>query len=446
MAFAALRRSLSTAAVAPAAVDRVGATLGRIAHGMSPPTAPIEIASASGCRVTTADGDEYVDFTCGIGVTNTGHCHPRVVAAAREQLGRVVHAQIAVGLHTPMIELTARLVGEHGPGSGVLPASHDRVMYSTTGAEAVENALRLARAATGRPNVIVFQGGYHGRTHATLALTRSKTVYGAASVPAMPGVYVAPFPYATQAPGLDVGACLYQVELLLQQQTAPRDTAAVLLEPVLGEGGYVPAPPGLLEGLQALCARHGMLLMLDEVQTGFGRTGKMFAHEHYDGVEPDVLIMAKGIASGLPLSLISSRAELTQHSPAGTMGGTYAGNAVACAAALATLDVFDDERLLENARARGDQLVGRLAALAAARADVVRDVRGLGLMVGVELDPARRGAAAALARACAAEGLLLLSTSAFECVRFIPPLVVSEAEIDDAMERFEAAFDKTFPQ
>ena len=361
--------------------------------------------------MTTADGARTSTSACGIGVTNTGHCHPRVVAAAREQLGRVVHAQIAVGLHTPMIELTARLVGEHGPGSGVLPASHDRAMYSTTGAEAVENALRLARAATGRPNVIVFQGGYHGRTHATArahalqdGLRRRERARDARRVRRA-------LPVRHAEPGARRGRVLYQVELLLQQQTAPRDTAAVLLEPVLGEGGYVPAPPGLLEGLQALCARHGMLLMLDEVQTGFGRTGKMFAHEHYDGVEPDVLIMAKGIASGLPLSLISSRAELTQHSPAGTMGGTYAGNAVACAAALATLDVFDDERLLENARARAATRSWPARRAAAARADVVRDVRRLGLMVGVELDPAAaalsprsrarvrgRGAAAALRR------------------------------------------------
>ena len=234
---------------------------------------------------------------------------------------------------------------------------------------------------------------------------------------------VAPVPSATQAPGLDGGACLYQVELLLQQQTAPRDTAAVLLEPVLGEGGYVPAPPGLLEGLQALCARHGMLLMLDEVQTGFGRTGRMFAHEHYDGVEPDVLIMAKGIASGLPLSLISSRSELTRHSPAGTMGGTTRTRSRAGRARDARRSTT---LALEHARARGDQLVGRLAA---PRRALRRRARRARARAHGRAEPTRR--AAARPRACArvrGRGCCC-STSAFECVLH-PAAVVSEAEID----------------
>ena len=215
----------------------------------------------------------------------------------------------------------------------------------------------------------------------------------------------------------------------------PSDTAAVIVEPVLGEGGYVAAPVGFLPGLRALCDKHGLLLILDEVQTGYGRTGRMWAHQH-EGVNPDVLVMAKGMASGLPLSAISSRAELTKHVPAGAMGGTYAANPVACAAALATLDVFAEEGIVENAAARGEQLLSGLRAIAAAHPAWVREVRGLGCMVGLELQPppsAPAGCAARLQRACRERGLLLLTASVFETLRFIPPLTVSAIEIDQAL-------------
>ena len=357
--------------------------------------------------------------------------HSKVVAAAQQQMGLLLHGQQSVGLSSPLVALTNRML------DGVVPASHDRLMFSTTGAEAVENAMRLARAATGRPNMIVFQGGYHGRSIGTLSLTRSKAGYGVANHPQMAGVFVAPFPYASQAPGMDADAALYQLELLLKQQSAPADTAAVIVEPVLGEGGYVAAPPGFLPGLRALCDTHGLLLILDEVQTGYGRTGRMWAHQH-EGVTPDVLVMAKGMASGLPLSAISSRAELTKHVPAGAMGGTYAANPVACAAALATLDVFAEEGVVVNAAARGAQLLSGLRAIAATHPAWVRDVRGLGCMVGLELHPPRSlgtpaGCAARLQRACRERGLLLLTASVFETLRFIPPLTVSAAEIDDAL-------------
>ena len=205
--------------------------LDSIAEGMARPMTDVEIVSGVGSRVTAADGRTFLDFTCGIGVTNTGHCHPAVVAAAQAQMGKLMHGQVAVGLHGPLVALTNRLL------DGVLPPSHDRVMFSTTGAEAVENAMRLARAATGKPNLIVMQGGYHGRSIGTLSLTRSKASYGARNQPQMPGVFVAPFPYETQSPGLSVAEALRQIELLLRQQTAPADTAAVLIEPVLGEVG-----------------------------------------------------------------------------------------------------------------------------------------------------------------------------------------------------------------
>ena len=255
----------------------------------------------------------------------------------------------------------------------------------------------------------------------------------------MGGVYVAPFPYESQAPGLGVDGCLFQLELLLKQQSAPEDTAAMIVEPVLGEGGYVPAPPEFLRGLRAACDRHRILLVLDEVQSGFGRTGTLFALEHAR-IVPDILCIAKGIASGLPLAAVATRADIAALSPAGTLGGTYAGNPVGCAAALATLDVFRDERVLDNVAARGAQLRAELDAVAARHPHLIREVRGLGLMVGVELQPsAPYGAARALSRRCAHEGLLLLSAGTFECMRFIPPLTVSADEVSEGVRLFERA-------
>ena len=395
----------------------------------------IEVVSGAGSYITSSDGERLLDFTCGIGVTNTGHCHPKIVAAAQDQMAKLMHGQVSIGMSSPLVTLTNRMLGNDGSGRGsLLPASHDRLMFSTTGAEAVENAIRLVRAATGRPNLIVMQGGYHGRTIGTLALTRSKVSYGVRNHPQMPGVFVAPFPYDTQTPGIDADGSLYQLELLLKQQSAPADTAAVIVEPVLGEGGYVPPPRGWLRGLRELCDQHGLLLVFDEVQSGFGRTGRLWAHQHEEGVEPDVLVMAKGIASGLPLSAISSRAELTRTVPPGAMGGTYAANPVACAAALATLDVFEEEKLVENAAARGEQLLAGLRTLVAEHDGWLKEARGVGLMVGLEFGPgAPAGTSAALSRACRRRGLLLLTTSVFETLRFIPPLNVSAGEVDAAL-------------
>ena len=426
-------RRLSTAARALPSADRLSFAREHLMAGLAPPTwGDLEIASAKGSWLTAADGATYLDFTCGIGVTNTGHCHPKIVRAIQAQAEALLHGQVSIGLHSPLVALVEELM------AGVLPASHERVMVSTTGAEAVENAVRIAKASTGRQNIISFQGGYHGRSAATLALTRSKTAYGAGSFPHVAGCFSAPFPYETQSPGLGTDGALYQLDLVLKQQTPPADTAALIIEPVLGEGGYVPAPAAFLAGLRERCDAHGILLILDEVQCGVGRTGRMWAHEH-SGVTPDILVMAKGIGSGLPLSAVSTTAAIAGRTLPGTLGGTYAGNAVACAAALATLDVLAEERLVENAAARGDQLLDGLRALQARHPDLIRDVRGVGLMIGLELD-APAGAAAALSRRCAAEQkLLLLPTSVFEVVRMIPPLTVSEEECDDALARLGAA-------
>lgn len=287
------------------------------------------------------DGKEYLDFTCGIGVTNTGHCHPRVVEAVREQAGKLLHGQVNIVYHQPLIDLVAEL-------QKINPFGLDGIFLKNSGSEAVEAAIKLARAATGRPNIIAFQGSFHGRTVGTMSLTTSKTIYRAGYQPLMPGVTVAPFPYSYRY-GWDenktVAWCLNELEYLLLSQTAPQETGAMIVEPVLGEGGYIVPPKGFLKGLREICDRHGILLLIDEVQSGFGRTGKWFALEHFDGVTPDIIIVSKGIASGLPLSGVISRMEIMERWVPGSEGGTYNANALACAAALATIQVIRDDDL-----------------------------------------------------------------------------------------------------
>jgi 4-aminobutyrate aminotransferase len=399
------------------------------------------VERGAGARLYATDGTAYLDFTCGIGVTNTGHCHPRVVKAVQEQAGRLLHGQANIALHTPLLELIETL-------RGIVPASLDGFFFSNSGAEAVEGALKLARAASGRPNLIVFQGSFHGRTVGTMSLTTSKTIYRAGYQPLMPGVFVAPFPYVFRygwEPKATVDWCLNELDYLFTTQTAPGETAAMLIEPVLGEGGYVVPPAGFLEGLRRVCDQHGILLILDEIQSGMGRTGRWFAAEHF-GVVPDILIIAKGIASGLPLSGVIARQELMQKWTPGSHGGTYGGNVVACAAAVETIQVIQEEGLLENARARGEQLMTGLRHLQEEH-PAMGDVRGLGLMVGVELSGEGRAPDKALAKrvlhACQQRKLLLLTCGPWDnTIRFIPPLVVSEAEIGEALGIFERALEQ----
>ena len=262
----------------------------------------IVVEHGEGCYLYSEDGSRYLDFTCGIGVTNTGHCHPLVVEAIRKQAGLLLHGQVNIVLHKPLLELIGEL-------RTIVPPSIDGFFFSNSGAEALEGAMKLARHATGRPNVIVFQGGFHGRTVGTMSLTTSKTVYRQGYQPLMAGVFVTPFPYAYRY-GWDEEAtsqwCLEELEYLLISQTAPQETAAIIIEGVLGEGGYVPPPASFMRGLRKLCDQHGILLIIDEVQSGFGRTGRWFAFEHY-GIEPDIMTVAKGIASGMPLSGVFSR-------------------------------------------------------------------------------------------------------------------------------------------
>lgn len=399
---------------------------------------PIQAERAEGCFIYAVDGKKYLDFTCGIGVTNTGHCHPKVVEAIREQAGLFLHAQANIVIHKPMLQLIDEL-------RKVVHPSIDGFFFSNSGAEALEGAVKLARAATGRPNVIVFQGSFHGRTGLTMALTTSKTIYRAGFQPLPAGVFVAPYPYAYKLGMSDAQASVYSlnaVQELLLSQTSPAETAAILIEPVLGEGGYVVPPVDFLKGLRELCDIHGILLILDEVQSGFGRTGKWFAHEHF-GVVPDIMTVAKGIASGMPLSGVFSRLELMKKWQVGSHGGTFGGNAVACAAGVATIQAMRDEDMPGNAVRRGVQLMTGLRKLQE-EYPVIGDVRGLGLMVGTEFTnngkPADKALIKGIVHTCEEEGLLLLTCGTYDnVIRWIPPLVVNETQINGALDIFTEA-------
>jgi len=305
--------------------------------------------------------------------------------------------------------------------------------------------VKLARHATGRPNVIVFQGSFHGRTALTMALTTSKTVYRAGYQPLPPGVFVAPYPYVYRygwSPEETVSFCLRELEFLLETQTAPWETAAMLVEPVLGEGGYVVPPRGFIKGLRRICDEHGILLIADEIQSGFGRTGRWFGIEHFDGA-PDVVTMAKGLASGLPLSGIAARRELMERWIAGSHGGTYGGNAVACAAAVATIRTIREEGLLENAQRMGARIMDGLRALQA-EFPVIGDVRGLGLMIGAEFTAPDRTPATGLVKAvvngCLKRRLMLLTCGPWgNTIRWIPPLVVTQEQVEEALAAFKGA-------
>ena len=395
----------------------------------------VEVASRRGCRVTTVDGHEYLDFTAGIAVNSTGHCHPKVTAAIAAQAERFIHAQANVFTHDLLEPLAAKL-------NEITPESIDTFFFANSGAEITEAAVKLAKQATGRPNTIVFQGSFHGRTHLAMAMTTSKTVYRAGHTPLPGGVFVAPFPDPLASDQeATINASLRAFDRLLLTQTAPSETACVLLEPVLGEGGYIPAPAAFIEGIVERCREHGILFVADEVQSGFGRTGDWFAVNRLD-VEPDIICVAKGIASGFPFAALGTRRELDDKWPTGSHGGTYGGNPIGCAAALATIEVMSEPGFMDNVRARGTQLRDALSELKE-RHPVLRQVRGPGLMVAASFeDPAR---APAVVQHCFREGKLLLMTAgtAGNIVRWMPPLIVTAAEIDEAVAAFAAALDAT---
>jgi 4-aminobutyrate aminotransferase len=394
---------------------------------------------AEGSYIYTDDGKKLLDFTSGIGVTNTGHCHPKVVEAIREQAGLFLHAQANIVIHKPMLQLIEEI-------RKIVPPSIDSFFFANSGAEALENAVKIAKAATGRQNIIVFNGSFHGRTHATMALTTSKTGYRTGFGPLPAGIFVSPFPYAFHLGLSEERASAYaleQLEYLLASQTAPKDTAAILIESVMGEGGYIVPPAAFMRGLREICDKHGIMLIFDEVQSGFGRTGKWFALEHF-GVVPDIITAAKGLASGMPLSGVFSRTEIMKKLDVGSIGGTYGGNAVACAAGVATIRAMRDEKMLENAAERGIQLMTGLRKLQEEYPQI-GDVRGLGLMVGTEfiVDGSQVKAkpmVKQIIQSAEKQSLLLLSCGTYDnTLRWIPPLNVTSEQINDGLKIFSEA-------
>ncbi len=398
------------------------------------------IIRGEGSYIFDDQGHQYLDFTSGIGVTATGHCHPQIVSAIEKQASRLLFGQMNCMLPEITLRYATALRSQ-------TPASIETFFFSNSGAEAVEGAVKLARIATGRPNVIAFEGGFHGRTAMTMALTSSKKVYREGFQPLPAGVFFSPFPnsyYYGWPPEEAVRFCLGQLERLLQTQSSADETAAIIIEPVLGEGGFVPAPAEFLFGVRQICDRTGALLIIDEIQSGFGRSGKMWAHEH-SGILPDILTMAKGIASGLPMSAIGASRDLMSRWVPGSHGGTYGGgSAISMAAALATLEVIKNEQLIENARQLGIKLKKHLGAIVA-KYPGVTNVRGHGLMVGVELTrdgkPDKETARSIQAACLKSRLLLLICGTGGNVLRWLPPLNVSEQEIDIACKIFELAIE-----
>lgn len=395
-----------------------------------------------GAYLFTSDGRKLLDFTCGIGVTNTGHAHPKVVQAIQAQAAKIIHSQANIAYHRPMLELVDELVP-------LVPAGLDSFYFSNSGAEITEGAVKLAKQATGRPNIIVFSGSFHGRTHLTMSMTTSKTIYRGGYQPLVPGIFVTPYPYAYKF-GWDEDAttdyCLKELKYLLKSQTAPQETAAIIIEPVLGEGGYVPPPARFMQELRELCTHYGILLIADEVQSGFGRTGKWFGIQHFSA-PPDIMTMAKGIASGLPLSGLCASPELMKKWTPGSHGGTFGGNVIACAAGVATVQAMREEKMVENAQQMGNVLMTGLRKLQEDHPEI-GDVRGLGLMIATEFTTDTHepftDRAKAVTKAALSEDLMLLTCGTYDnIIRWIPPLIVNEGQVKDALGMFERALVKS---
>jgi 4-aminobutyrate aminotransferase/(S)-3-amino-2-methylpropionate transaminase len=397
---------------------------------------PIVAADAFGSTITDVDGNTFIDFAGGVGVLNVGHGHPRVVEAVQEQAGRFLHTDFTIVPYESYVALAERL------GALVPISGPTRAAFFNAGTEAVENAVKFARLYTGRPAVIAFEGAFHGRTLLALTMTSKTDPYKLRMGPFAPEVYRAPFPNAFRR--VSAAGALAQLRKMLAEHVPADHVAAVVVEPQQGEGGFLPAPLDFMRGLRALCDEHGIVLVADEVQTGFGRTGRMFAMEHFD-VEPDLVTVAKSIAAGLPLSGVIGRAAIMDHPHSGAVGGTYIGNPVALAAALAVLDVIEDEKLVDRAVVIGDVIRERML-LWQRRHPQIGDVRGLGAMLAIELV---RGAgstepapdlAAAIIDAALRRGLILLKAGVHgNCIRVLCPLTLTDAELDEALEAWEDA-------
>ena len=407
-----------------------------VARGVASAT-PVIAARARNAEVWDADGRRYLDFAVGIAVCNTGHCHPKVIAAAKAQCEMFTHTAFQVSAYEPYIALAERL-------NALAPMDDAKSVFFSTGAEAVENAVKIARVATGRPGVIAFKGAFHGRTALTSALTGKIVPYKAGGGIAMPGVFHAPFPVPHH--GISVEDSLAAIATLFKVDIEPGDVAAIIVEPVQGEGGFYPAPAEFLRALREICDEHGIVMICDEIQSGFARTGKIFAIEH-SGVIPDLITVAKAIGGGFPISGVVGKRSVMEAPGPGSMGGTYGGNPVACAAALAAISTIEDEGLCERSTRIGARMVERLRALRD-RQDTapMGDVRGLGAMVAFELvhqrgghEPAPELASTFTARALE-NGLVILACGYWgNTIRLLPPLTIPEEQLEEGLDIIEAS-------
>jgi len=402
------------------------------------PVAPITIDHAEGSWVYDTDGGKWLDFVVGIAVVNTGHAHPKVVKAVQEQAAKVAHAQMNIYRHGPMLELAEKL-------TGIMPDGLDEVMFMNSGAEAVENAIKLAKQATRRPGIIAFQGAFHGRTHLTMALTDSAVHYRGHHEPLVGGIYHARYCYPFRTPASEdpTAYAIEDVRRVLRAEIYGDDVAAIIVEPIQGEGGFIVPTAEFMQELRVIADEIGACLIIDEIQAGFGRTGKWLCQEHY-GVKADIVTVAKGIASGYPLGAIVAPKALWDKCLPGSMGGTYGGNAVACAAGVATMDAMEEEGMLANAAKQGEKLLefwkGQQALYPA-----IGEARGKGLMLAIEcVQPGTKEPNAAVAKAFIAECqkhkvILMGACSQGNGVRFLPPLNISDADMDFAIGVFEEA-------
>ena len=400
---------------------------------------PIFAAKAENATVTDVEGREFIDFAGGIAVLNTGHLHPKIIAAVQEQLTKLTHTCFQVLAYEPYVEV-AEKVAARVPGDFA-----KKTLLFTTGSEAVENAVKIARAATGRAGVIAFTGGYHGRTMMTLSLTGKVNPYSAGMGLMPGGVYRAQYPCALH--GVSVDDAMASIERVFKNDAEPRDIAAIIIEPVQGEGGFYVAPKAFMQRLRALCDQHGILLIADEVQTGAGRTGTFFAMEQM-GVAADLTTFAKSIAGGFPLAGVCGKAEYMDAIAPGGLGGTYAGSPIACAAALAVMEVFEEEKLLDRSKAVGERLVSGLKAIAA-KHKAIGDVRALGSMIAVELfengdlskpNAALTGQVVAKARE---KGLILLSCGTYgNVLRVLVPVTAPDEQLDKGLAIIKECFDE----
>lgn len=401
------------------------------------------VVKGEGPYLYTESGERYIDFVEGIAVNNVGHCHPKIVKAVKDQVEKLIHASFNLAYYPTAVELASKL-------SEVTPGNLDMFFFSNSGAEAVEGALKLARFNKRRPGIIAFRGAFHGRTMGALSVTSSNMNYRARYAPFLPSVFHVPYPYCFRCPyhqkpetcDLD---CLKEFDRLFNYVVSPDDIAAVIFEPVQGEGGYIVPPVKYVKKLREITLEHGILLIFDEVQTGFGRTGKMFAAENFK-VVPDIMTLGKAIASGFPLSAVVSSKQLMSEWPPGAHGTTFGGNPVACAAGIANLKIFEEERILEQCNANGEYFKNRLISIQD-KYPIVGDVRGLGLMLAVELveaDGAPNSKAAKLINQyCQDNHLLFFLCGTYKnCVRFIPPLNIPRDVMDEGLDIFESAVEK----